>query len=566
MTAISERSQTDWSPESEESIAEAGKAWAERHRDELGSGRKAEFTSSSGKTIEAVYTPANLPDFSYQRELGFPGDAPYTRGATPAGYRKELRNSEFYAGFGSAREANRRYRYLMAQGSTGGVSIALDLPTQIGMDSDHPLAQRDIGVVGVAINGLQDVLDIFDGMELKKVGKIFTTGNAIGPIALAWFYALAEAKGEDPRDVVVTVQNDPLKEYVARGTQFLPVETSVELACDAVEFCIKHQLPWYPISVSGSHMKQAGGTCAQEAAFTLANALGYADVLYRRGIPAEVFAPHFELHFCTDMDFFEEIAKYRVVRRVWSELLKARYGAENVPARLHAATSRLPTAQQPMSNISRITLQALAQVLGGVEQTRTASFDEGLAIPSENAVKISIRINQIIGHETGVADTVDPVGGSYYLEATTRAMYDEVWGILAKVEEMGGAVEAVKSGYFANELGDGAYRQQRELEEHERVIVGVNEFVDDEAAPIKVFKLDPEAAQRQRDRVREFKQQRDQAAVAAALDRLRRDAEARVNSVPSVLAAVKVGATVGEISDVWRAAFGEYRQEAGYLG
>jgi len=315
-------------------ILAAQARWMAEHRDELGHQRRDIFTTSSGRQIKDVYTPVDLPpSFSYIDALGFPGDPPYTRGETPGGYRSALWSWEFYAGFGSAKDANQRYRYLMEQGGTGGVSIALDLPTQIGLDSDDPLAAREIGRVGVAINTLQDIFDLFDGIALKDAGKIFTTANCIGPVAFAWFYCLAEARGEDPRDVVVTIQNDPLKEYVARGTQFLPVAAAARLAVDVVEHCTRAGFRWYPISVSGSHMKQAGGTCAQEAGFTLANAIEYADQLNGRGLSAADFAPLMELHFCTDMDFFEEIAKYRATRRLWSEILAARYGAPRVPPR-----------------------------------------------------------------------------------------------------------------------------------------------------------------------------------------------------------------------------------------
>ncbi len=548
-------------------VSAAREEWQRRHASELSGERKEVFSTSSGRQVDVVYTPSDLPqDFTYMRDLGLPGDFPYTRGESPTGYRGELWGYEFYAGFGSARDANKRYRYLLEQGSTGGVSIALDLPTQIGLDSDSPLAEREVGRVGVAVTTLQDVMDIFDGIELRKAGKIFTTGNCIGPIAMAWFYSLAQARGESTDGVVVTIQNDPLKEYVARGTQFLPVPAATDLACDVVEWSVRQGLHWYPISVSGSHMKQAGGTCAQEAAFTLANATAYADRLCERGLGAERFAPVMELHFCTDMDFFEEIAKYRVIRRVWAEILKQRYGVEGISPRLHAATSGLPlTAQQPKNNIIRITLQALAQILGGVAQTRTASFDEALAIPSADAVKLAIRTNQVIAHETGIPDTVDPLGGSYYLEHLTRDMHEEVWEILKKVDGMGGAINAVESGYFAQELADGAYRQQVELEERRRVIVGVNDFVEDGTDALKLFKLDPEAARRQRERVAAARQNRDRARWELAMENIRQGIRRKTNSMPAVIEAVQAGATVGEIASEWRTAYGEFRSRASRL-
>jgi methylmalonyl-CoA mutase N-terminal domain/subunit len=536
-------------------------AWRDRNAEVLHSGRREDFETSSGRPVEPVYSPEHLgPAFSYLEELGFPGEFPYTRGETPGGYRTELWGWEFYAGFGSAEDANKRYRYLLDQGSTGGVSIALDLPTQIGLDSDHPSAAREIGRVGVALNTLQDVIDLFEGISLAEAAKIFTTANCIAPVACAWFVCLAEARGEDPRDVVVTMQNDPMKEYVARGTQFLPVEPAVRLAVDVIEFCAGQELPWYPISVSGAHMKQAGGTCAEEAAFTLANAITYADELNAREVAS--FAPLMELHFCTDMDFFEEIAKYRVVRRLWAEILRDRYGVTGVPPRIHAATSGLPlTAQQPKNNIVRITLQALAQVLGGVAQTRTASYDEALAIPAEDAVKLSIRTNQILGYETGVADTVDPLGGSYYVESLTRSIYDEVRGILATVEDMGGAIRAVETGYFRDRLADGAYRQECQIQDRSRIVVGVNDFVEQADEDLKLFKHDPGVAERQLKKLRRYKDERDRDAVDCTLAALEKAMTEASNCMPFVIDAVRAGATLGEICDRFRTVFGEFQPQ-----
>jgi methylmalonyl-CoA mutase, N-terminal domain len=541
--------------------------WMARHTEEISRGRQSEFRTAGGRTVEPVYTPSDLgEDWSeLDRDLGLPGDPPYTRGATATGYRERLWSWEFYAGFGSAEDANARYRYLLETGATGGVSIALDLPTQIGLDSDDPLATREVGRVGVALDTIDDVFRMFDGIDLKQAGKIFTTANAIGPIACAWFFLLAEERGEDPRDVTVTIQNDPLKEYVARGTQFLPVPASVRCAGDVIEFCAERGLPWFPISVSGSHMQQAGGTCVQEVAFTLANAIAYADEVAGRGVTD--FAPLMELHFCTDMEFFEEVAKYRVVRRVWTEILAERYGIEGQPPRIHAVTSGLPlTAQQPRNNIVRITLQALAQIFGGVPQTRTASYDEGLAIPAEDAVKLSIRTNQIIAHETGIPNTVDPLGGSYYLETLTRSMYEEVRAILATVEEMGGASVAVESGWFRERLADGAYEQELRLESGERTVVGVNDFVDEDEGELKLFRLDADAAQRQLDRLARTRAERDDDALAAAIDGLDRALAAGENSVPAVIDAVRARATVGEICARFRASFGEYRPEVEHIG
>lgn len=526
--------------------------------------RKDRFATSSGRTVGPSYGPSDLSDLIYESKLGDPGDPPYTRGPSSEGYRTGFWGWEFYAGFGSSAEANERYRFLLEQGGTGGVSIALDLPTQLGLDADHPLARREIGRVGVCINTLQDASRIFAGLDFEHIGSIFSTANSIGPVVLAWILELTEHV--DRNAFVVTLQNDPLKEYSARGTQFLPVEPAVELACDVVQHCLELGLGWYPISVSGSHMKQAGATCAQEAAFTLANALTYVDALRRRGVEVARLAPRIELHFSTDMDFFEEVAKYRVVRRVWTELLAERYGVTGVPPRIHAVASGLPlTAQQPLNNIVRITTEILAHVFGGVDQARTACYDEALAIPTEDAVKVSIRANQIIAHETGVGDVVDPLGGSYYLERLTLDMYDEIREILDVIDGMGGAIPAIESGYIAAQLAEGAYRQQRELEEDERVVVGVNRWRDEEDPPIPVFRSAPEWAERQLAELEAFKARRDATAAERSLEAVRSAALGRENSVPVLREAVRAGVTIGEICAVWREVFGEWHPHAGRL-
>jgi len=522
--------------------------------------RKARFTTSSGREVKRVYGPADVADIDVATEIGEPGHAPYTRGSTENGYRDGFWGWEFYAGFGSGADANARYRYLIEQGATGGVSIALDLPTQLGLDADHPLARREVGRVGVCINTLEDADAIFSGIDLATVGTIFSTANAIAPVMLAWISLVAERRGVDLSAFQLTLQNDPLKEYAARGTQILPVRPAVELACDVIAHCAEQGLPWYPVSVSGSHMKQAGASCAEEAAFTLANALAYVETLRARGIPVERFVDRMELHFSTDMDFFEEVAKYRVVRRVWSELLEERYGVTGVAPRIHAVASGLPlTAQQPLNNVVRITMEVLAHVFGGVVQARTACYDEALAIPTEEAVKLSLRTNQIIAHETGVADTVDPLGGSYFVERLTRDMHDEVRSILSTVDDLGGAIPAIESGYVAGRLAEGAYRQQRETESGERVVVGVNRYVEPEDDAVPVFKVEPAWADAQRERLAAFRERRDGAAVERALEDVRRAAETGASSVVPVREAVRVGATIGEICDAWREVHGEWQ-------
>lgn len=541
--------------------------WLQRHRAELAGSRKPEFRTSSGFPVDPVHTPEHLEraGWDFRRDVGHPGEQPWTRGFLPGGYRQALWKTEMYAGFGSAEEANERYRYLMSQGSTGGISIALDLPTQIGFDSDHPMARDEVGQIGVALTSLDDVERVFDGIPLDKVGHVFSTANCIGPIVCAWLLALYEKRGNRTADCIVQLQNDPIKEYVARGTQFLPIEAAVRLTTDMIEFCREAAPEWLPISVSGSHMKQAGATCVQEAAFTICNAITYVESCLARGMRIDDFGHVLELHFCTEMDFFEEVAKYRAVRKVWTRLVRERFGGTTERAqhfRLHAATSGRPlTAQQPLNNIARITLQALAQILGGCEQTRTASFDEALGIPTQEAARTSIRANQIIAYETGIPDTVDPLGGSYYVEHLTLAFEREIVRIIGEVDAMGGAFAAVRNGYYQRALTQGAYREACALESGEQVQVGVNRFQSDEAQPVPTFRLDPGAAERQVAKLRAVRERRDAAAVRSTLAALQDACRGGGNTMPAVLACVKAYATIGEIADVWREVFGTYVPE-----
>jgi methylmalonyl-CoA mutase N-terminal domain/subunit len=544
------------------------KSWCERHAAELAQGRKPSFSTYSGFTVDPAYTPESLAaaGWDFARDVGYPAEPPYTRGFIPGGYRQQLWKMEMYAGFGSAEEANQRYRYLMSQGSTGGISIALDLPTQVGYDSDHPMARDEVGQIGVALTSLDDVERLFDGIPLDKVGHVFSTANAIGPIVCAWLLALYEKRGSPTGDCIVQLQNDPIKEYVARGTQFLPIEAALKLTTDMIEYCRGAAPEWLPISVSGSHMKQAGATVVQEAAFTICNGIAYVESCLKRGMRIDDFGHVLELHFCTEMDFFEEIAKYRAVRKVWTRLVRERFGGTTERAqhfRLHAATSGRPlTAQQPLNNIARITLQALAQILGGCEQTRTASFDEALGIPTQEAARTSIRANQIIGYESGVPDTVDPLGGSYYVEHLTLAFERQIESIIQEVDALGGALAAVHSGYYQRALSRGAYREACAIETGEQVVVGVNRFQSDEAQPVPTFRLDPGAAERQIARLQAVRQRRDAAAVQATLADLREACRSGGNVMPAVLACVKTYATIGEIAEVWREVFGTYVPEA----
>lgn len=542
--------------------------WLAQHAAELADDwRSAGYVTSSGFEVNPVYTPLDVEEagFDYEADLGLPGEEPYTRGFSAGGYRQKLWKTEMYAGFGSAEDANKRYRFLIEQGSTGGVSIALDLPTQIGLDADDPMARDEVGQTGVALSSLADVELMFDGIPLDKVHHIFTTANCIGPIAAAWFLALAEKQGVSNDAFTVQIQNDPIKEYIARGTQFLPIDASVRLATDMLQHVTAVAPTWLPISISGSHMKQAGSTVVQEAAFTICNGIAYVEKCLAKGMRIDDFGASIELHFCTEMDFFEEVAKYRAVRKVWTRLVRERFGGTTDRAqhfRLHAATSGRPlTAQQPLNNISRITLQILAQVLGGCEQTRTASFDEALGIPTELAARTSIRANQIIAHETGVPFTVDPLGGSYFLETLTKQFEERIWETIEHVDQLGGSVEATRRGFFQTAIADGAYRDQVAMEAGEKIVVGVNAYEVDEETAIPVFELDETTIARQIARLGRNREQRDAIVVVAALERLRATCSSNDNVMPAVLECVRAYATTGEIARVWRDVFGDYAPE-----
>jgi methylmalonyl-CoA mutase N-terminal domain/subunit len=555
------------SEEAARSLRARHQAWLEAHHDQLQEGWRDSFHTSSGFEVQPVYTPLDLDNrgWEYAVDAGWPGEEPWVRGFRPGGYRQELWKLEMYAGFGSAEDANARYRYLIDHGSTGGVSIALDLPTQIGLDSDDPMAADEVGQIGVSLSSLADVERMFEGIPLNQVGHVFTTGNCIGPVAAAWLLALAEKQGVSCSEFTVQIQNDPIKEYIARGTQFLPIEAAVRLATETIEYVHEVAPNWLPISVSGSHMKQAGSTCVQEAAFTICNAIAYVEKCIAKGMNIDEFGSSLELHFCTEMDFFEEVAKYRAVRSVWTKLVRQRFGGTTRKAqhfRLHAATSGRPlTAQQPLNNISRITLQILAQVLGGCEQTRTASYDEALGIPTEGAARTSIRANQIIAYETGVGYTVDPLGGSYYVESLTKDFETEIWAYIAKVDEMGGAMEATRQGSFQQALAEGAYREQVALDGGQEVKVGVNKFQVDEDYEREVFSLNKDAIARQLERLDTVRRGRDDALAQDALRRLKEVCASGENTLPATVDCVKAYVTIGEIGNVWREVFGRYEPE-----
>jgi len=521
--------------------------------------RDTEFETSIGP-VERLYTPDDVAEVDYNRDIGYPGEYPFTRGVQPTMYRGRLWTMRQYAGFGSASETNERFKFLLSQGQTG-LSVAFDLPTQIGYDSDDERARAEVGQVGVAIDSLRDMELMFEGIPLDQVSTSMTI-NAPAPILVAMYIAVAEQQGVASSDIMGTVQNDVLKEYVARGTYIYPPRASLRLAADLMTYCARNAPTFNPISVSGYHIRDAGSTSAQEIAFAFANAIEYIEACKARGVEVDEVAPRISWIFNTHNNFFEEVAKYRALRRMWARLMKERFGATDPKAwllRTHVQTGGATlTAQQPENNIVRAALQAMASVLGGVQSLALSCYDEALAIPTEDAQRIALRTQQLIAHETGVTDTIDPLAGSYFVEKLTNEIEEAAQDLLDKIEDMGGAVSAIESGYMQQEILDSAVRQQQEVEEGRRVVVGVNRFQSDEETPQTIFRVNTEAADTQIARLNQLRSERDDAAAKAALVELRKAAEGEENMMPSILGAVKAYTTLGEICGELRSVFGEY--------
>ncbi|MBA3027959.1 MAG: methylmalonyl-CoA mutase [Desulfobacteraceae bacterium] len=522
----------------------------------------------SGYILPNVYTAEDLKDFNPAQELGLPGQYPYTRGIDPEMYREKHWVMSQYSGFGTARESNERFKYLIAKGGSG-VGIALDLPTQLGMDSDHPQAEGEVGRTGVAIDSLRDVEIMLDGIPLDKVGIIRTTANAIGPIALAWLLALGEKRGYPPSSFKVRLQNDVLKEFVARGTHIFPPGPSVKLCIDALEHCAHHASNWLPLTACGSHMRQAGGKVKHELGFALANAIAYSDEAISRGLKMEEFAPTLTFHFLIHKDFFEEIAKFRAARRIWAKLVKTRYGSDHVESQkmhISAYTAGVTlTAQQPLNNVTRVALQAMAAVLGGVQYLATSSHDEALSLPAEDAVTIALRTQQIIAHETGVSNIADPLGGSYFIEQLTNTIEKDVWEVLAQIEKKGGAVQCIQEGFYQQELMQSAWEAQKEIDSGKQVVVGVNRFETGEEIEMPSFLVNPAVEKEQLANLAQLKKERDNQAVQRGLAAIRGAGQKNENLVPSMIEAVKAYATIGEICDVLRDLYGEFKEPLAFL-
>lgn len=544
------------------SIEEHFERWeAERVNSSQGksSERKNPFSTDSGIPVERLYVSR---DADYEAQLGFPGEYPFTRGIYPTMYRNRLWTMRQYAGFGTAEESNRRYHYLIDQGTTG-LSVAFDLPTQIGYDSDHPLSEGEVGKVGVAIDTLADMEALFDGIRLDQVTTSMTI-NATAATLLCMYVAVAKKQGVSLLSLSGTVQNDILKEYIARGTHIFPPKPSLRLVTDIFEWCSLNLPRWNTISISGYHIREAGSTAVQELAFTLTNAIAYVQAAVERGLDVDRFGKHLSFFFNADNNFFEEIAKFRAARRIWAKIMKDRFGArqeETMKLRFHAQTGGSTlTAQQIENNVVRVTLQALAAVLGGCQSLHTNSRDEALALPTEDSVRLALRTQQIIAHESGVADSIDPIGGSYLVESMTDEIERRVWEYIAKVDGFGGAVQAIENGFYQSQIAESAYKYQMGVERKEKVIVGVNDFrVEGEQTP-HTLRVKEEIRAKQIRRLRATKDERDSAKVGETLKRLQKKAEGAENLVPSILGAVEAYATIGEISDVLRSVWGEYEK------
>lgn len=523
--------------------------------------RRREFVTASGIPVKCLYESADAQEV--QKSLGYPGFYPFTRGVQPTMYRGRLWTMRQYSGYGTAEESNRRYHYLLERGQTG-LSVAFDLPTQVGYDGDHPAAAGEVGRVGVAISSLEDMERLFQGIPLGKVSTSMTI-SATAAILLAFYIALARKTGCDEKQLEGTVQNDILKEYVARGTYIFPPRPSMRLVTDVIVYCSDALPKWNSISISGYHIREAGATAVQELAFTFANATAYVEATLARGLSIDDFAPRLSFFWDCHNNFFEEVAKFRAARRLWARLMKERYGARNPRSqmlRFHTQTAGCSlTAQQPENNTVRVALQALAAVLGGTQSLHTNSRDEALALPTEESARLALRTQQIIAYESGVADTIDPLAGSYFVEALTNEIEKRVQTYLEEIDRLGGAIAAVEARYFQDEIAREAYRHQKELESGERIVVGVNSFVETETEERpELLKVDPALEEKQRQRLRELRAGRDKTKVENVLRVLSQTAQTEENLMPVLIDCALCQVTLGEISDTLRRIWGEYKE------
>ncbi|KYZ76234.1 methylmalonyl-CoA mutase [Anaerosporomusa subterranea] len=538
-------------------IEQSQKTWQDKLDKSL-----AKFPERQKFAVKSLYTPLDNAKSDYLAEVGLPGEFPFTRGIQQGMYRTKLWTMRQYSGMASAEESNQRYKYLLAQGQTG-LSVAFDLPTQIGYDSDHPLAQGEVGKVGVAIDSLADMEALFDGISIEKVSTSMTI-NGPAAVLLAMYVAVGEKQGAKPEALSGTIQNDILKEYIARGTYIFPPQPSMRLITDTFAYCSQNIPKWNVISVGAYHIREAGATAVQEVAFAFANAIAYIDAALKVGLNIDDFAPNISWIFTADLDLFEEVAKFRAARRLWAGIMKERYGATKPKSQMlrfhvHTAGSVL-TAQQPDNNIARITWQALAAILGGTQSLATCAKDEAISLPTEDSARLALRTQQLLAYESGAAKTVDPLAGSYYVEQLTDRIEQQAKEYIAKIDSLGGAAIAIEKGYMQAEMSVCAYAYQREIENNERIVVGVNKFVnDDEVQSGDYLKVDPVAGEKQRQRLSELKAKRDNDRVAKTLAALRQAANGTENLMPYLIDAVKTYATLGEICGVLREVFGEYK-------
>jgi methylmalonyl-CoA mutase, N-terminal domain len=523
--------------------------------------RKPQFLSISFRPQPAVVTPESLGEFDPAEQLGYPGEFPFTRGVQPSMYRGRLWTMRQFAGFGSPEDTNRRFKYLLEHGQTG-LSTAFDMPSLMGYDPDHPKSRGEVGREGVSVATIDDMERLFHGIDQGAVTTSMTI-NCSATVALAMYFAVARRRGVSFDRVGGTIQNDMLKEFIAQKEWICPPQPSVKLVCDVIEFCAKEAPRFNPVSVSGYHIREAGATAVQELAFTLADGLAYVDHCIERGMPIDSFAPRLSFFFDVHNDFFEEIAKFRAARRIWARLMKERYGAQSersMMLRTHAQTAGVSlTAQQPVNNVARVALQALAAVLGGVQSLHTNSMDETLSLPTEEAAKVALRTQQIIAEESGVTHVIDPLGGSYYVEKLTNDIESEALEYIRKIDDMGGMLRAVELGYPQKEIAEASYQFQLRVERGEEMIVGVNGYQDDHAQEIPILHIDFDAERRQIERVKEFKERRDARRWQEAIDQIRSACVENRNVMPALIDGVEVGVTLGEVSDIYREVFGAYR-------
>jgi len=524
---------------------------------------KSEFRNHSGMFIKRVYTPEDIKNLDYMRDSGFPGEYPFTRGVHATMYRGRLWTMRMFAGYGTAEQTNQRFKYLLKEGETG-LSTAFDYPTITGYDSDHSMARGEVGICGVAVASLKDMEVLFDGIPLDQVTTSMTI-NGPAAMLLAMYVTVGDKQGVPREKIGGTTQNDMLKEFFAQKLCIFPPKPSVKLATDIIEYCARHLPRWNPVSISGYHIREAGATALQELAFTLYDGIAYVESTLRRGLKVDDFAHRLSFFFASHSDFFEEIAKFRAARRLWAKIMKERFHAKNPRSmwmRMHVQTSGCTlTAPQPLNNIIRTTIQALAAVLGGTQSLHTNSFDEALCLPTEEAALVALRTQQIIAHESGVTNTVDPLAGSYYVEALTNEMEEKAMEYVQKIDDMGGAIAAIEKGFFQKEIADSAYQYQREIDEKKRITVGVNEYaIEEEECPIELLRIDPKVEKEQVARLQKLKKERDNRRVKEVLEKLHYSAEKDENLMPTIIEAVKAYATLGEITDVLRKTYGEYKE------